>query len=70
MADNVDHNPCNLDEKNTVHYMGMAMALTPFSNDTFRIVPRNDVSNDQQKKLISQMVKHFNMEGIKKLGGV
>ena len=36
MADNVDHNPCNLDGKNTVHW-------PIFSDDTFRIVPRNDV---------------------------
>ena len=48
----------------------MTMALTPFADDTFRIVPRNDVSKDQLKDLSSQMVKHFNMEGIKKLGGV
>ena len=45
--------------------MGMIMALTPFPNDTFHFVPRNDVSNDQLKDLSSHMVKHFNMEGKK-----
>ena len=56
--------------KNTVYYIGMPIALTPFSDNTFRIVPRKDVLNDQLKGLNSQMVKHFDMEGIKKLGGV
>ena len=32
------------------------MASTPFSDDIIRIVPRNDVSNDQVKDLSSQMV--------------
>ena len=64
MADNVDHNSCNFQWKDTVYYMAMTMALTPFSDDTFRIVPRNDLSNDQLKGLSSQMMKHFNMEGI------
>ena len=70
MADNVDHNPCNFNGKDTVHYMVMTMSLIPFSDDTFRIVSRNDLSNDQLKYLISQMRKHFNMEGIQKLGRV
>ena len=65
MTDKVDHNPCNVDPKNTVHYMGMTMVLAPFSSDTFRIVPHNNGSNDQLKDLSSQMVKHFNMEEIK-----
>ena len=70
MAGNLNHNPCNLDGKNTVHYMGMTMALTPFSDDTFvssiGIIKWSTVLKD----LSSQMVQHFNMEGIKKLGGV
>ena len=70
IAGNLDHNPCNLDGKNTVHYMGMTMALTPFSDDTFvssiGMIKWSTVSKD----LSSQMVQHFNMEGIKKLGGV
>ena len=48
----------------------MTIPLTPFSNDTFCIVPRNDVLNDQLKDLSSQMKKPSIMEGIKKLGGV
>ena len=48
----------------------MTMALTPFSDCTFRIVPRYDVSNDQLKDLSSQMVTHFNVEGFKELDGV
>ena len=39
MVNNVDHNPCNLDGKNTIHYMGITMELTSFSNDTFRSYP-------------------------------
>ena len=70
MADNVGHDPCNFNGENTVYYIGMPIALTPFSDNTFRIVPRKDVLNDQLKGLNSQMVKHFDMEGIKKLGGV
>ena len=58
MAINVDHNPCNLDGKNTVHYMGMIMVLTQFSNDTC-LVSRNDVSNHKRKGLSSQMVKRL-----------
>ena len=54
----------NLDGKNTVNCSGKY-----FPDDTFRIGPQNNVSNDQLKDLSYQMVKHFNMEGIKKLGG-
>ena len=50
--------------------MVMTMSLIPFSDDTFRIVARNDISNDQLKYLNSQMRKDFHMEGIHKLGGV
>ena len=56
IANNADYNPCNLDGRNTVHYMGMTMILTPFSNDTCP-VSWNDVSNHKLKGLSSQMVK-------------
>ena len=49
MPDNVDYNLWNLDAKNTILYMGMTMALTPFADDIFRIVTCIDVSNDQFK---------------------
>ena len=39
MANNVDHNPCNLDGKNTIHYTGTTMAMTSFSDDTFCSYP-------------------------------
>ena len=65
-----NNNPCNLNGKKTFHYLGMTMASTPFSDCTFRIVPRYDVSNDQLKDLSSQMVTHFNKEEIKELDGV
>ena len=68
MANNVDLNPCNLGEKNTIHYM--IIALNPFFDDTFHSVPWNNISNDHVKDLSTQMVKHFDMEEIKKLGEV
>ena len=67
MPDKVDYNLWNLDAKNTIPYMGVIMALTPFSDDIFRIVTCIDVSNDN---LSFQMVKRFNMQGIKKLDRV
>ena len=59
MPDNVDYNLWNLDAKNTILYMGMTMALTPFSDDIFVL----------SLALMFQMInlKHFNMQGIKKL---
>ena len=39
MVNNADHNPCNLDGKNKIHYMDITMELTSFSDDTFRSYP-------------------------------
>ena len=45
----------------------MTLALTPFSDGIFCIVPPKDVSNDQLKDLSSQKVKDFNMKVTKTL---
>ena len=45
MADNVDHDPANLDGKNTFHWMGMTLAVAPLIPGKQRVIPRSDVSN-------------------------
>ena len=64
MADNVDHNPCNLYGRNTVHWMGMSLAVAPVLSDNQRVIPRSEVSNDQITGLTSDMVQSFNAEGV------
>ena len=70
MADNVDHNPANLDGMNTVHWMGMTLAISPVGPGNPRIIPRLEVSKGQVMNLTSNMVHTFNTEGIKTLGGL
>ena len=70
MADNVDHNPAHLDGRNTVHWMGMTLAISPVCPGNPRIIPRVEVSKDQIVSLTSNMVHTFNTEGIKTLGGL
>ena len=70
MADNVDHNPANLDGRNTVHWMGMVLAVSPANSDNLRLVPRSEVSNEQLVNLTSNIVQTFNAEGLKSLGGM
>ena len=43
MANNVDLIPCNFGEKNTIHYTEMIIALNPFFDDTFHILPWNNI---------------------------
>ena len=70
MADNVDHNPANLVGRNTVHWMGMTLAISPVCPGNPRIIPRLEVPKDQVVSLTSSMVHTFNTEEIKTLGGL
>ena len=65
MVDNVDHDPANLDGKNTVHWMGMTLAVAPMIQDKHRVIPRSEVSNEQVANLTSHTVQTFNAEGAK-----
>ena len=55
MADNVDDDPANLDGRDTIHYMGMTVAVSPSIQANHRLIPRNDVQNDQLKALSSNL---------------
>ena len=70
MTDNVDHNPANLDGRNTVHWMGMTLAISPVCPGNPRIIPRLEVSKDQIVNLTSNLDHTFNTEGVKTLGGL
>ena len=70
MADNVDDDPANLDGRDTIHYMGMTVAVSPFIHANHRSIPCSDVQSDQLKTLSSNLVKPFNSDGLKQLNGM
>ena len=47
VADNVDHDICTLDSRNTFHGMGMIAAVTPTIHQTKKPVPRCKVLSDE-----------------------
>ena len=69
-ADNVDNNPANLDGRDTIHIMGMTVALSPAKFNDRSPVTRNIVSNAQLSKLSSNLTFNFNSESVKQLAGL
>ena len=70
MADNVDDDPANLDGRDTIHNMGMTVAVSHSIKTNHRLITRKDVQNDQLKALSSNLVKSFNSDGLKQLNGM
>ena len=50
--------------------MGMTVAVSPSIQANHRLIPRNDVQNDQLKTFSSNLVKSFNSDGLKLLNGI
>ena len=64
---NADDNPANLDERDTVHTMGMILTLSPAESNGRLSIPPNIVSNAQLSKLSSNLIFNFSSEGVKQL---
>ena len=69
-TDNVNDDPANLDGRDTIHIMGMIVALSPSESNNRSPIPRNIVSNAQLSKLYSNLIFNFNSEGVKQLSGL
>jgi len=52
MADNIDHNQENVDGRNTMHWMGMALAITPACPETHQLIHRLEVSLTYKERTI------------------
>lgn len=58
IADNIDHNLCTLDGRNTIHAMGMIAAVTPGKYGSFKL-PRKKVTDAEILEIGCPQLHHY-----------